>query len=236
MTLVRPVPAPVRLLCVLLLALSPAVLPGAAWQAAFADANGAAVPDVVVSLTPLDAPAPPADVSRAPMRIVQKDGEFVPFLSAIRTGTRVEFPNRDGVQHHVYSLSPAKRFEIPLYGGDATHGEVFPRAGLVTLGCNIHDWMLAYIVVVETPWFAIAGADGRVRIADLPPGRYRCEIWHPRLTRALVEEIELATNAPAAPDAGSVAAAPPTPPVRTLQLKPDRRVRRSLEGRASGYR
>jgi plastocyanin len=111
----------------------------------------------------------------------QRDHRFVPHVLAVETGTRVRFPNSDNVSHHVYSFSPAKRFEIFLAKGAPAREVEFDRPGVVALGCNIHDWMLAYIDVVDSPFFAVTGADGAAALADLPAGTYRLEAWHPRL-------------------------------------------------------
>lgn len=118
----------------------------------------------------------------APRRAVidQVDKEFVPYVTAVPVGTRVDFPNRDRIRHHVYSFSPAKTFEIPLYEGMPDELVDFDRPGEVVLGCNIHDWMKAYVFVVDTRYFAITN-DGGVAAIELPAGDYRVEVWHPRL-------------------------------------------------------
>jgi hypothetical protein len=111
--------------------------------------------------------------------VEQFDREFVPYVSVIQTGTAVAFPNRDPIAHHVYSFSPAKSFEIKLYTGRSP-GEVrFEKPGVVTLGCNIHDWMIAYILVVSTPYFARSDEQGIARLRDLPAGPYELRVWHP---------------------------------------------------------
>lgn len=119
-------------------------------------------------------PLPPVDIAQA-------ERQFQPQVSVVTVGTAVSFPNRDTVRHHVYSFSPVKRFEIKLYVGRPAQPVVFDQAGIAVLGCNIHDQMAAWVVVVETPWHAVAGADGRVRWPQLPPGRYRLRTWHPGL-------------------------------------------------------
>lgn len=124
--------------------------------------------------------------SHAPKRkakatILQQDREFSPYLSVVQVGTAVEFPNRDPFKHHVYSFSQPKMFEIKLYAGKPAKPVVFDKPGVVALGCNVHDWMEAYVLVVDTPYFAKTGADGRARIANLPAGSYRLRLWHPRL-------------------------------------------------------
>ncbi len=186
------------------------------------DAAGKPVADAVAYVVAIDSPPavqPPAE----PVAVVQKDQEFIPYVTPIVVGTRVVFPNKDNVQHHVYSVSPAKKFEIPLYKGETTAPIVFDRAGAVVLGCNIHDWMVAYIFVLETPYFAKTGADGTAEITGLPPGRYHLDVWHPRLAGNVAREL-------------SIAEAGDTTQVISVTLRPDRRIRRAPETGGSGYR
>lgn len=117
---------------------------------------------------------------KAHAQIEQRDREFVPYLTIVQRGTAVDFPNRDKLKHHVYSFSPAKTFEIKLYAGQPAQPVVFDKTGEVAIGCNIHDWMEAHVLVVETPWFAKTGADGVARVAAIPAGAYRLRLWHPR--------------------------------------------------------
>lgn len=188
------------------------------------DNMGQPVSDAVASLVPLDAvpPAPPAPPAE-PVAIVQQGEEFSPYVTAIAVGTSVKFPNRDKVRHQVYSLSKTKPFEIPLYGPGTEQTVVFDRAGVVALGCNIHDWMAAYIVVLATPHFQKTPADGRARLADLPAGRYRLEVWHPRLAGESRREVVIAPG-----DSATQTIA--------VALKPDRRIRRAPEGAGGGYK
>ncbi len=136
----------------------------------------------------------------AGLEIEQADKRFTPRVTVLPTGSAVSFPNRDKVRHHVYSLSPAKPFELKLYTGVPANAVVFDRPGVAVLGCNIHDQMVAWVVVVDTPYHGLSGADGRVRLADVPPGNYRLKAWHPAmppgaaaLERALVVSGEPAT-------------------------------------------
>ncbi|MBM3852152.1 MAG: hypothetical protein FJ399_03250 [Verrucomicrobia bacterium] len=186
------------------------------------DPKGAPVADAVASLVPLDAPptlTPPAE----PVMVVQEREEFVPYVTAIVTGTRVNFPNRDKVQHHVFSFSKAKRFDLPLYRGEPSAPLLFDQPGVVSLGCNIHDWMSAYIVVLATPHFQKSAADGVVLLRDLPAGRYRLEVWHPRIKAILQREVAVAPNDTAMQTISVV-------------LGVDRRIRRAPEGGAGGYK
>jgi len=109
----------------------------------------------------------------------QINKQFAPQVSVIETGTTVSFPNRDNIRHHVYSFSPAKPFELKLYSGKPSNPVLFDHAGVVTLGCNIHDVMLGYVVVVDTPFHAITDAQGLARIHGLPPGDYHLHAWTP---------------------------------------------------------
>jgi plastocyanin len=115
----------------------------------------------------------------APATIKQQGREFIPFVTIVQTGAAVDFPNLDPVKHHVYSFSRAKTFELKLYAGKPAKPLIFDKPGEVALGCNIHDWMEAYVLVVDTPYFAQTGANGRAIIDNLPPGKYRLRVWHP---------------------------------------------------------
>ena len=143
---------------------------------AIRDQHGAALPDTVVSLTPaVRTPAP----TQATVMIDQRGLRFTPGVLAVQAGTAVSFPNSDQVRHHVYSFSPTKRFELRLYKNTPTEPLVFDVPGVATIGCNIHDWMIAYVVVVDTPHFATTATEGSVRI-DVPDGDYDLRIWHAR--------------------------------------------------------
>lgn len=140
------------------------------------DAGGRPLKEAVVSVV---VDAPPAVA--APAASIQQVGRrFEPTVTVVQTGTPVAFPNNDTVRHHVYSFSPAKRFEIKLYIGTPTQPIVFDKPGIVTLGCNIHDRMLAWVVVVDSPHFAKTDAAGAAVLA-VPAGRHRLRVWHPDL-------------------------------------------------------
>lgn len=141
--------------------------------------DGEPVEDAVVQAVPLDGDGMPARAATA--EIDQIDKEYVPYITALQVGTTVNFPNLDNIRHHVYSFSKAKTFEIPLYRGTPSEPIVFDKPGPVTLGCNIHDWMKAYVFVSETPYFGMTGADGSVTLRDLPTGDYELRVWHPQL-------------------------------------------------------
>ena len=132
--------------------------------------------------------------------MVQAGRQFQPQVSLVTAGTPVNFPNRDTVRHHVYSFSPAKKFEIKLYVGTPTAPVVFDTPGIAVLGCNIHDTMAAWVVVVETPHSGLTGADGRVTLANVPAGSYRLRSWHPGLPPgAPAQDQPLTVGAAASP-------------------------------------
>ena len=111
----------------------------------------------------------------------QIDKEFVPHVLVVEKGTPVYFPNKDDIRHHVYSFSKPKEFELPLYKGTPAKPVVFDKTGEVKLGCNIHDWMLGYIYVVDTPYFAVTDASGKAVVANVPAGTATATLWHPRM-------------------------------------------------------
>lgn len=145
---------------------------------------GVPVADAAVVIEPKSGPLPQ---SRSRANIEQRDREFVPYLTIVQKGTSIDFPNRDPFKHHVYSFSPAKVFEIKLYAGKPANPVLFDKTGEVALGCNIHDWMEAHVLVVDTPWFAKTGADGLARIENVPAGAYRLRLWHPRQQAAAAD-------------------------------------------------
>jgi plastocyanin len=147
---------------------------------------GLPLADAAVVLEPLSGNIPGP---RTAATIAQRDRELIPHATIVQTGTAIEFPNHDPFKHHLYSFSPAKVFEIKLYLGKPAQPVVFDKPGEVALGCNIHDWMEAYVLVVDSPYFAKTGVDGHARIANVPPGSYRLKWWHPRQKRALPARI-----------------------------------------------
>jgi plastocyanin len=186
------------------------------------DEKGQPVEDAVISLSPLDATATPAPAA-ATAEIEQRGAQFHPLVTAVQRSTTVTFPNREKkLKHHVYSLSAPKRFEFPLYDPGETESLVFDRAGVVAIGCNIHDWMLAYVVVLDTPWFTKSDAAGGGRVAAVPPGRYRADVWHWRLPAVVSQEITISAGATATTNF-------------KLTLQPDRRIRRTPPMGWRGY-
>jgi plastocyanin len=173
----------------LLLALAPAAYSAAATlEISVVDEQGRPIDDVAVYATPASGAAPhngvPAEAAHAAGEqkaiMDQHDMQFVPHLLVVEAGTEVTFPNGDNVSHHVYSFSETKKFELPLYKGDVYPPQLFDRPGVAVLGCNIHDGMLGYILVVDTPHFAKTDEQGVALIDGVPSGDYVVAAWTPR--------------------------------------------------------
>ena len=145
-------------------------------------ADGKPVAGAVVLAEPVAVAPRPAAGLKAIMD--QRNLMFVPDVLVVQTGTAVDFPNSDQVRHQVYSFSSAKTFQLALYAGRAHAPVVFDHVGLVTLGCNIHDSMVGYIWVTDSPWFGRTGANGALQLHDLAPGEYQVRIWHARLAES----------------------------------------------------
>jgi len=206
------------LLALLVVSASLAHAQNAQISARVTDAQGMPVADAVVVAVPSDGKL------RLPARALQDvvdqvDKEFVPKVQAVLIGTAVTFPNRDSVRHQVYSFSPARRFDLPLYSG-VPQAVTFDKPGVVILGCNIHDWMVGYVYVSESPYFAKTDAQGKAVLLDLPPRAYVVRVWHPQ--QSGTEEDTRKTV--------DVSRAGRTEVAWTLTLKPEVRVRRAPAG------
>jgi plastocyanin len=127
---------------------------------------------------------PAANAARPPHAggrfvVSQQNLQFHPFLTIVPVGADVSFPNLDPTKHHVYSFSPAKRFELKLFAKDQSRTIHFDKAGVVALGCNIHDQMSAFIVVTDSAWTARTNGQGMAQFGDAPNAPGRLTIWHP---------------------------------------------------------
>jgi plastocyanin len=148
-------------------------------QVQVSDVSGKAMTDAIVFLESREAKAASKPLVGAEIAQVAK--QFVPQVTVVPVGSSVHFPNRDTVRHHVYSFSPVKTFELKLYTGTAANPVVFDRPGVAVLGCNIHDNMSAWVLVVETPYYARSAESGRATLANVPAGSYRLRVWHTTL-------------------------------------------------------
>ena len=152
-------------------------------SASVVDRRGQGIGEVVVTLSPESGTVHQAGV---PARAVidQQHRAFVPQVLAVAVGTSVDFPNNDSVSHEVYSFSPAKHFQLPLYKGEPHAPVLFDRPGLVVLGCNIHDQMVGYIYVTDAPYFGTTQGDGSLKLKGVTAGNYKVTFWSPLVADA----------------------------------------------------
>ena len=199
--------------------------PAASAQLQITDAaTGTPLGDAVVEVY---APSTAGSVSAADhYQIVQRQATFIPHVLLVPVGAEVSFPNRDTTRHHVYSFSPVHPFSLDLYLQETPPPERFDHAGVVVLGCNIHDAMEAFIVVSDAPYRTLTGDDGRA-VFDLPPGQHRLRVWHPRLEDTHLEwwEGEIVAGQSREVALTLAASLPPVPAPSALQ----QRFQRALE-------
>lgn len=162
--------------------------------------SGAPVADAVIVVETTEATPKGAIHFPGPYRMAQKDMQFTPFVLLVPVGAEVAFPNLDPILHHVYSFSPAKPFELKLYGRDETRRVRFDKPGLISVGCNIHDDMTGFIRVVDTPFAAKTDTHGQAVVTGLPAGAVTVRIWHPYL-KAVRNEMVRAVTLPASGEA-----------------------------------
>lgn len=195
-----------------------------------ADAGGPLADAVIEVLLPPDLQAVHTQVSD--ISVDQQQKEFVPNVSVISRGSRVNFPNSDDILHHVYSFSPAHVFELPLYGNgqNIDYFEPFEQSGVVELGCNIHDWMLGYIYVAETSLAVKTDATGEAVIQGIPAGEFQVRVWHPRAAG------DSEGQAHALLQTMSFSEAEPTRLRLALPLERDNRLRRAPNAGRTRYR
>jgi hypothetical protein len=130
-----------------------------------------------------------------PYTVTQRNVRFEPYVLIVPVGADVSFPNEDKVRHHVYSFSPAKRFELKLYGREQKPALRFDKVGTVALGCNIHDVMIGYIRVVDTPFAAKTDGGGKAVLEDVPAGGGTLTVWQPDLRGADNQVVRKVTGA-----------------------------------------
>jgi plastocyanin len=140
-----------------------------------ATAKGGPVADAVVWLDAPGAPHPAAPE----IVLDQRNLNFYPRVLVVQVGTTVEFPNHDRVFHDVFSFRDGKQFELGLYPVGAVKQVPFDRPGLSRVFCNIHPGMAAYIMVVDSPYFAVTDRDGHFVLPRLPAGTFTYHAWRP---------------------------------------------------------
>jgi plastocyanin len=152
---------------------------GGVLSVSITSSDGDKVENAVVTLSPtVKTPLKSSDI----YIVDQIDKTFVPHVKIITTGSKVNFPNKDNIRHHVYSFSGAKKFDLPLYEGTPAEPITFNNSGVVVLGCNIHDWMRGYIYISDTPYYGLTNNSGYVKITNIPPGKYSLRVWHPQIS------------------------------------------------------
>lgn len=139
---------------------------------------------LVGAVVSVEVPGAPAAVARGSYVMGQRNIRFDPHVLVVPVGATVSFPNFDRVRHHVYSFSAAKRFDLRLDGRDDSRSVVFDRAGVVAVGCNIHDSMSGFVYVTATPFAAVTDTAGRATIANVPAGNATLRLWHPSVRAA----------------------------------------------------
>ena len=131
-------------------------------------------------------------------KLIQKDKAFHPPLLVIPVGGKVEFPNHDPFFHNVFSLFEGKRFDLGLYESGTTRFVEFDKPGISYIFCNIHAQMSAVVIALTTPYYAVSDKGGEINIANVPPGRYELQVFHPSVVpealRALNREITIGAD------------------------------------------
>ena len=187
----------------LILAALPLLAAAGSLQVTVLGSDGKPAADVAVQLLPA-APwsvLPPAE----PVRIVQRNLRFVPFVSVVPAGGTVRFVNRDRYDHHVRSqaggplgnIAPAQQFEFRMaaFKGEkeSTADLKLDTPGVIALGCHLHGSMRGHILVTSTPWVAVTDEQGRATLPQLPDGQAELKLWHPeQLTDQAPLRLQLA--------------------------------------------
>jgi plastocyanin len=164
----------------------------------------------VITLKRLEGWTPRAQPLNRPM--LEKEKRFVPHVLAVPLGSTVDFRNEDEIFHNVFSLSPAAKFDTGLHKGGADTPVKFDKAGVIELLCNIHATMLGYLVVVDTPWYAVADGGGAFQIRGVPPGEYEAAVWHESANEVQKRKVTVEEGAQLAFTVASDKRANPFPP------------------------
>jgi plastocyanin len=143
----------------------------------------------LVTLEPADGKWKP----RTPKRLVveQRGREFLPHLMAISVGSTVSFPNFDTVFHNVFSTSPLSAFDLGLYKAGEAREYMFPKEGIVRLGCNLHANMSAYIAVVAAPAYVVTDDSGHFAFKHMAPGKYKLKAWSERSKAPITQDVTI---------------------------------------------
>ena len=139
--------------------------------------------DAVIQVDHVPAPAESALAAQIEVvpKLAQKEQTFVPRVTVVAAGSRVDFPNMDPIYHNVFSLSPTKRFDLGKYPRGQSRSVLFNKPGLVNVYCDIHSDMEAFVLVLPHHGFTRPRVNGTYALPDLPPGHYVLRAWHPDL-------------------------------------------------------
>lgn len=156
------------------------------------DHNGKSLKGIVVYLTSENGQSTGANLK--PINIQQKDRKFVPYLAVAQANQSVVFDNLDDITHHIYAVTGPARFSFKLKADKQSKEIALTKQGVVPMGCNIHDWMSGYLLVIQTPFYAITDSSGVVKFKDLPGGLYQVFAWHPQFDEP--EELSRSVQVP----------------------------------------
>ncbi|GAB1621140.1 methylamine utilization protein [Agarivorans albus] len=152
------------------------------YQLSLSQPDGNPAASVVVYLEPQGHQL--KQINQQTVIIGQRDKAFVPYISVAQRGSQVDFNNDDNITHHIYSAAGDNKFSFQIKSGETHSKHDFDHSGVVPMGCNIHDWMGAYLLLVDTPLFNKTDAQGMVKFTDVPAGDYQLVVWHPELKTA----------------------------------------------------
>ncbi|MBU2970558.1 hypothetical protein KO527_14480 [Pseudoalteromonas sp. C2R02] len=144
------------------------------------DPTLAKIEGVVVYLSPLDKSSINSLTTQT-LIISQNNKKFTPYIAVLQKGQKIKFKNQDDVTHHIYSVSGKNRFDFKVKAGEHNNNIDISAVGEVAMGCNIHDWMSGYVLVVDTPYFNKTTSTGISNFENIPSGNYKLTIWHPQL-------------------------------------------------------
>jgi len=150
-------------------------------QVHITDVDGKPVGNVVVYLQNHETSAMPQE--HHDHEVEQQEKMFAPYVSVVRQQEEMVFTNHDDITHHVYSFNGPARFDFRLQPGQSDSVADFAEPGVIAMGCNIHDWMSGYVMVVDTPFYMVTNEQGFAMFTDVPANEYHLVAWHPQMAR-----------------------------------------------------
>jgi plastocyanin len=160
------------------------------------NSNGKALADMVIYLEPLDGQI--LEKSNEGIIVGQFGQSFSPYLSVSQVNSKVNFVNKDDITHHIYSAGSDNKFSFKIRAGKTNSSTTFDHPSEVAMGCNIHDWMSGYLLVVNTPYFNKTDKRGQVSFTIEKQGRYKVIVWHPQMqaeNNRMIIEKNISENA-----------------------------------------